>query len=504
MGEPQTSEPTETRLDRLSAPFDGAFHRTAQLLLGREDDWAGRTTRAIGLILLFVTGAALWYYFLNGGAIPLEVHDWAEVTAHRYAFIGDAAAKGALPLHMPGNWALRNVTDRFLSIPDTPLSPQFLLLAGMDVGSFVLFNTTLLYALGFGGLLVLQRHLRLPLLGSAFLFGLFFFNGHIVANISVGHANWAVYSLLPIFVYLLLRLEPIHDLHWGWIAATCGFLFVVFLQGAYHLFVLLYFFLGLLFLFSPPHRKILLTSIGLASLLSAVRVVPSLLELGNMDTEFLSGFPTLLEMLEGFVILRAPGYGNIFTSSPLTPLNWWEFDYYLGVVGFSFLLYFGVIEPLRTRKKQPFVRALWMASFVMLVFSVGEIFGLFHLLKIPLLSSQRVASRLAAVPVGVFGVLAVMAFQETALRKLRGLSGIVVAAGLLVFANDLWQHLKLWRVSRLGALFPEKEVNLALDTVANHPDPEYFTALAIGAFVSLGTAAFLLYMFFKRDFRSQE
>lgn len=500
----QNGRLAQISMARMSEILDTALDRTGQLLVQRDDDRFSSIARWVGLGVLFFLGAAIWYYFLDGGSIPLEVHDWAEVTAHRYAFVGDAAAKGVLPLHMPGNWALRNVTDRFLSIPDTPFSPQFLLLAEMDVGDFVLLNTLLMYSIGFAGLVALQRELKLSLVASGILFGLLFFNGHIVAHMSVGHSNWAVYSVLPVFLYVLLRLEPIQGLHWGWMTATSGLLFFIFLQGAYHLFVLLCFFLGLLFLFSPPHRKILLTSVGLAFLLSSFRVLPPLLELGSLDTEFLSGFPTLSELAEGFVILKAPGYGNIFTSSPLTPLNWWEFDYYLGVLGFSFLLYFGLIKPLLDSETTPFLRKLWIASIAMLVFSVGEIFGLAHLLRLPLLSSQRVASRLAAVPVSVFGVLAVMAFQETASRKLRGLSGIVVAAGFLVFANDLWQHLKLWRVSRLGAVFPEKEVNLALDTVANHPDPEYFTALAIGAFVSLGTAAFLLYMFFTRKYRSQE
>ena len=96
---------------------------------------------------LYLGVAALWAKFLNYGKIPFDFHDWAEVSAARYAFLRDAVIKGVLPLHMPDASALRNVTDRFMSIPDVTLSPQVLLMRFMDVGPFLLVNLLILYTL---------------------------------------------------------------------------------------------------------------------------------------------------------------------------------------------------------------------------------------------------------------------------------------------------------------------------------------------------------------------
>ena len=81
------------------------------------------------IIILFLVGALLWGKFLNFGKITFDFHDWAEISAPRVAFIKDAVMKGVLPLHMPDSSALRNVTDRFMSIPDPILSPQIFLLS---------------------------------------------------------------------------------------------------------------------------------------------------------------------------------------------------------------------------------------------------------------------------------------------------------------------------------------------------------------------------------------
>jgi hypothetical protein len=83
---------------------------------------------------------------------------------------------------------------------------------------------------------------------------------------------------------------------------------------------------------------------------------------------------------------------------------------------------------------------------------------------------------------------------QTHLQDLgRGSRGRVVYLGLLALGfHDLWQHIKLWRVRHMYDLFPQREVDLSLDFVANHPDPPYELALVVGWGVALVTLGLLI------------
>ena len=185
---------------------------------------------------LWAIGAFLWGKFLNWGKIPFDWLDWAEINAPRTAFLKDAVMKGVLPLHMADASALRGVTDRFMSIPDALLSPQILLLRFMEVGTFFLVNTLLLYTIGMFGLLWFRRRFSLSLVSFSALFLLFNFNGHILAHFSVGHTTWAGYLLFPWFAVLVFRLLQ-GESGWRWVTQTALMLFLIYLQGAFHQFI---------------------------------------------------------------------------------------------------------------------------------------------------------------------------------------------------------------------------------------------------------------------------
>ncbi len=473
------------RLGTVSSPAGGTFfeypHRKR-----------GQAIYACGMVALYLTGAWAIYYLLNGGAIQLNLHDWAEVTAPRYAFLKDAVIKAELPLHMPGYWGLRNVTDRFLAVPDTNLGPQILLLRFMDLERFFLVQTWLLYTVGYVGLILLARSLRLSLLAFTALFGLFFFNGNIIDHIVVGHVNWAMNFLFPYFVFLVLRLLD----GWqniSWTALMALFLFALLLQGAFHLFVACLFFLGFLWLVAPAARRPIFLSGLFAAGLGAFRLLPPLLELRSFDTAFLSGYPTTLDLAEALVVLHPTFPEFVFSSSGLTNLNWWEFDLYIGLVGAFVLLFFGARGLLFPPTNRSYYRALTLPILAMTVLSIGRVYGILHQTQIPLLSSQRVSSRMVFVPFAVLLVVAIGSFQRWLGRPERpGIHKVLAGLGTLLIANDLWQHTKLWRVVNMGRLFPPKELDLAVNTVANHPDPPYHLLIGIGLAISAVTAITLV------------
>jgi len=445
--------------------------------------------------LLFVGGSLAWYSFLNGGAIDFSRHDWAEVTAHRYAFLQDAASKGTLPLHMPGSWALRNVTDRFLSIADTNLSPQVYLLRFVDLGRFFVINTLLLYVAGFVGLLLLRRRFRLSPYAFTPLFLLLFFGGHIAAQVSVGHANWVAYFLVPYFLYLVFDAidGPRHP--WRWVLCLSIYTFVIFLQGAFHLLVASLFLCGLVALAYPQRFGLILRGVVFSLFLSSIRILPPMLHASDFDTAFLSGFTTVAELLEGLTKLAPPRPEFAAGTTPASPLGWWELDYYIGALGLAYIGYFGIYWWLKRSPPTTRYRKLLLIVAVMTALAVGRTFNLFHVLQIPLLSTQRVSSRLLYLPLGVLIVLASIALQGFIDQgKARAPGWIAQALGAILLTQDLWLHFNLWRVANMRYLFDSSPLDLSLDVVANHADRPYFIALWLGLLMSLLTFLVLTFL----------
>ncbi len=436
----------------------------------------------VTVAVLYLVGFATWIYILDGGHIPFGLHDWAEGTGHRLAFLQNAVRQGLLPLHMPDGSALRNITDRFMSIPDTILSPQVLLLGILDLGQFVLANTLLLYTVGMAGLLVLARRLQLSPFSFAIVFLLFSFNGHITDHIVVGNMHWVGYFLLPFFILLVLQsLEQVPG--WSWVTEIGLLLTLMFLQGAFHLFVICLIFLLLLALGQPRLGGPALKASAAAVLLSMGRILPAALEVGRFDSAFLSGFASVQQLLASLVEIRVPIQAQVFDVSPLNPLGWWEIDHYVGLVGLAFLLLCGIGLGLRENSR---LRQLSVPVFGMLFLSIGRIYRPVNLLGIPLISSQRVSSRFAILTLLFLVVLGARSAQQwirdssLSSGKRAGLTAL-----LLLLGHDLWQHLKLWRIRGMYELFPLREVDLTGEYIANHADLPYSIALASGWGVAL-------------------
>ena len=121
----------------------------------------------------------------------------------------------------------------------------------------------------------------------------------------------------------------------------------------------------------------------------------------------------------------------------------------------------------------------------MLILSVGRIDGVVGHLNLPLLNSQRVATRLIVLPVTVTIILSVLAFEGIMRNKARQVPRLLTIATLGLLAHDLWQHFRSWRVANMPGLFPPKPLDLSVNVVANHPDPPYELALSLGVAISL-------------------
>ena len=448
-----------------------------------------KAIRSFWLVFLLLIILAGWGFFLNFGDIPLDFHDWGEVNAPRLAFLKDAVTKGRLPLHMPDASALRGVTDRYMALPDLILSPQVLLLRFMSVGTFVLVHTWMMIGLGYWGLLRLKNRFGLSLLSFTWIALLFFFNGHMISHYAVGHVTWGgtfLLSWFAEFVFSLIDGErgPV------WEAKMAFLLFIIFLQGSFHQFVWCVIFLGFLAVSNWKTFFPILRSGIAAGLLSAVRIIPPAMQMGAFDDDFLGGYTLLIQVINAFVKIISPA-NSLNQAKTGAVQGWWEFDIYIGIAGVLVLLA-AVIAWLLLHQRSLGFPSLIIPVAVLTVFSYQNCYQLMRFFRIPLFSGERVSSRFLILPLIFVMIAGVAALQRWIKNRPFPAGNVLLTALLIPTAFFMGKHLNAWKVTEAAAVYPKMEVDLALKTVANHPDSPYTTGLMIGAAISVLSGILIL------------
>lgn len=396
----------------------------------------------------------------------------------------EALVSGQLPLHV--SVAIQG-TDKFLANPETPLSPQSLLLAVLAPKPFVLINLLLLYVLGLAGTYKLAKESSLSPLSFLVFFLLFNFNGHLLAHISVGHYMWVAYYLLPFVLLFSSRLVLGKDSFAAraWLALA---LFGMVLQGGVHVFIFCAMFLVLVAAWSPAARKPLLISLGYATLLSLCRLAPATLV--YFYRSWTSGYPTLLELLRALTVITPD---NLYL---VRETGLWEYNLYIGVLGLAFLLYFGV-WPLLRRKLQPHrLQQLAIPLLVMSLLSLGGIYqSLAEFADIEFLKIERVPARFLIIPFVFLLLLATLQFNRWLRSRTPSLPALAASlAALLYGAERLLFHARVWRLRAIGLRYlqdsPPGELIHSLRLLPGN-EPPYYAVLAVAWGISL---AFLVYL----------
>lgn len=439
------------------------------------------------LLLLVVLGA--WGVMLNFGDIPFDFHDWGEVNGPRLAFLKDAVTKGKLPLHMPDPSALRGVTDRYMALPDLILSPQVLLLRFMSVGTFVLVHTWMMIGLGYWGLLRLKKRFSLSLLSFTWIMLLFFFNGHMISHYAVGHVTWGGTFLLSWFAELVFSLID-GDRSPVWEAKMAFLLFAVFLQGSFHQFVWCVIFLGFLAISNWKTFFPILRSGIAAGLLSAVRIIPPAMQMGAFDDDFLGGYTLLIQVINAFIKIISPE-NSLNQAKTGAVQGWWEFDIFIGIPG-VLVLAAAVIAWLMVHQRRLGFPTLIVPVVVLTVFSYQNCYQLMRFFRIPLFSGERVSSRFLILPLIFVMIAGVAALQQRIGEKPFSPGKLLLTAALIPSAVLFIKHLNTWKVTEAAKVYPKMNVDLALKTVANHPDKPYTTGLVIGAAITVLSGILIL------------
>jgi hypothetical protein len=490
---------TRNKINSLGANGLALVVRILNAVFSPPHDLFSRIVAGGWLAGLVLAGIVIWGLFFSWGDIPFDFHDWAEVTGPRYALLADAVDQGVLPLHADNTTALRGVTDRYFSIPDTPFSPQYLLLRYLEPGQYIFLDTLLFYLIGTAGLLLIFRKYRLSPFVFTILFLLFHFNGNVVNHLAVGHSIWVGHFLLPYFVLLVLHLVERQTAGWKWVLGMSLLFVVVMMQGYFHLYIWSLIFLGVLALFNWRLVKPILLAAVFSILTSLWRLLPPSLILEGISHEYLGGFASASHILTSLMVLHDPDRAFMI-SSIIFPLAWWEVNYFIGLLGFAVLVIFGLILPLKhSRLKDSLQVQILVPSLVLAVLSIGRIyFFLTRLLPVPPFTGERVTARFLILPLVFLMVLAAIFMQRTLsrnhLKPWHQILGFLLAAVLL---HDLVNNIFAWRIRFLDGLlylFPKMPFEPAQHTIANHADPVYFVMLSGGAAVSVLAFSFLIFM----------
>jgi hypothetical protein len=173
--------------------------------------------------------------------------------------------------------------------------------------------------------------------------------------------------------------------------------------------------------------------------------------------------------------------------------NIWEYVFYVGVLGFGFILYFGWIAWIK--ENPPRWKELILPVFMLFALSMGSTYWIVRLTGIPLFASERAAMRMICVPMVWFILVGSILFQEWwNAKKLEFGHQVAAIMSLGLMVIDLWSNLKAWRPAQIRDIFAPITMNISGNAVANHSDPAYILVLAIGLGTTLMTAIFLLAM----------
>jgi len=461
---------------------------------------AGKKYFAFSLIWIFalyLLGIFLWGELLNWGRTPLDYFDWVIVNMPRFEAVRDALHFQQLPLHLADTSTLLNVTDRFFGIPDVITTPQMLLMLFVDAHTFALIDVFIFYTIATAGLFYFKQKFNLSLMAYTILFFLFNFNGYIQSHYSVGHATWGGYFLFPWFFILVFNFIESPQ-GWRWVTSMAFLLFYMLLAGSEHHFLWLSIFLFALGLAYITKMQWILAAIFASGFLGAIRLLPPVLEVGKFVSDpalrFFSGYQTSMDIFSSLLFLSKPINDGLDSAKQLilTPLFPWETDIFVGLVGGFFVLYFGVFMWLRDQNDKKRYGQLLLPALLLFLFAHGDIYR-FTLFRIPFFASERVSARMIAVPLVLLIFISTIYFQEWINTKRHPLIRPGILAGSLILVNDLWSHLKIWRVNVVAQFLHHYKFTTEGNSVANHEDPLYITTLLIGLTLTIFSATFLLF-----------
>ena len=221
---------------------------------------------------------------------------------------------------------------------------------------------------------------------------------------------------------------------------------------------------------------------------SAVRLLPPALSLAKFSVNFFAvpGYQSVYDFITSLMVFHRPGYQ--FEAWPLE-IGYWEFDYYIGLVGVVLVVYFGGVLWIKEGIGKESYSVLILPALALFLLSQGSIYKI-TLYNFPLLSSERIASRMASLPVTLVFFMAAISLNEVLKRKVIIIRWLSLLA-MVFIVNDVLVHSFWWKIESVAQNFRPELLNLSGNSIINHVDSQYLTVFYTGLILSLGTMLML-------------
>ena len=472
----------------MLASFENIYHYIYDMLTKMPETNKSNSSVCNLLIIscLFVLGMVHWYMLFPDSNFDLfKIDDWYFPYCY-YSLWQEFLRTGQIPYQITPTF---QQTNYFLAIPELIFSPQVLLLKWMSLRHFALVNVLLLYAVGFIGSLCLKKTFRWSLLTFIIFFLLFNLNGFIVAHISIGHYAWTAYFLLPFFCLQLNQLSQMDNPHYTYKRGTtlALVLFFIFLQGAFHFYIWCLIFLVLFLVFNNKSWKSVLAGIFLSALFLSFRLMPAIFAYYNKSHyHFITGFPTFKHLLNGLISISYFNSPKIQTYFGTT--GSWEFDMYISLLGFAFIVYFGIVlyfKSYHVHTSSLSFHRIELPVLLMIFLSMSYFYAFIGKLPLPLLNAERISSRFFIIPLLFIIIVACTVFQQWLNKqKIKPLTFLALLLGVCQLSFSLLQHSYHWRMNNIARYIYELN-ELPNPIILTDINPTYKYLLLVSGLLSL-------------------
>ncbi len=400
---------------------------------------------------LFLVGIIYWIGFFNSGKVSLNAFDWVKEDAYlntlRLAQTSNV---------IPWQWSepYYHNTDKFLANPEVVLTPDILFLRWVSNSVFIIMHVVLFYVAGFWGSFLLAKKLNVRFVSFFFFWLIFNYNGHISAQIAIGHFQWTGYFLIPFFfIFLLQFVEKSQDAPTFNKTAVLrmALLFgILFLNGSVHLAIICSMFLITALLFRWAMYQNVITSIFIGSLLGLNRLLPAALWFPPKDS-IGQGYPTFNSLLDGFTAFRLYNFSGL---QEYHIWGWWEYDFYIGFI--MFIIFAVSVVVVFRQHKAPFQPYLLKTAGVFVLLALGNVYNIINILHLPLVGIERAPSRFIVMPFVLFSIISMAGINE--FTNLWGKWAKIIVTSALPFAiGELYFHFAFWRVQYIESSFRNVE-----------------------------------------------
>ena len=401
---------------------------------------------AVALALGFQGG------LLFGGS--LHHFDWL-IHWHYYDWVRTGFQEyGTLPRFMIDAWHTAN----FVANAQSPVfGPLVWLLAFLPTELYVKLLIAFYTALGLVGAYTLGRDLGARPSLSACAAVLWCCNGFFAAHVAVGH-HWSLGTYWMPWVFLLVRRGRAGS-GVAWLGLA-GVQALALLEGQHHPFLWQNGLVALWLAIEGVRRREIRTlgcwlgATLFGAALAGARVVPLVLEFAHyLPADRIGGIPPgalLFSLLSRSQGPATSGFGVVFDHGS----GWWEYTFYLGVLGVAFV----GVGAIAAWRRQGSLLAVGLAAALLSLDTSRMGFDLWELLRhVPVAASQRCPARLLVVTLFA-GIFAATVGWERLLAGGLGRrpgsrhTAAVFWALAVVLAIDLTSAARPWQAAAVGPL----------------------------------------------------